>query len=115
MAVPVWLGSTLAPFAGGLYLTVAWVPAEFTVTEVTLAVIDLESDKPACALMVEAKAWPFCSNEIFLSADVAPLKNASQFDVTCPVAPEPEPGPGEPGAEVGAAVVGAAAVGEEPG
>jgi hypothetical protein len=47
-------------------------------------------DEPAWALMVAANFWPFWSSEIFFAAEVLPLKNASQFAVICPLAPEPE-------------------------
>jgi hypothetical protein len=71
-----------------VYLTLAWVPAELTVTEVTFADADFDSAELAWPSMTEAKAFPFCNTEIFVAAEVFPLKNASQLVVIWLVAAE---------------------------
>jgi hypothetical protein len=75
-----------------LYFTAALVPE--MVTEVTVALADVDRLDPACALMTDAKCWPFCSSEILVAADVLPLKNASQLALIAAIAAAPEVGSG---------------------
>src|SRR5581483_4166411 len=74
-----------------LYLTVA-VPSELTVTLDTVALADDDRLDPAWLLMIWPNVWPFWSSEIFVAAEVLPLKNASQFAVIAETAPLPEVG-----------------------
>jgi hypothetical protein len=89
-AVPFWPFSD-APLTPMLYTTAA-VPPDFSVTLLTVALAELDSEEPAWLLMMLANVCPFCTSAIFIAAVVLPLKNASQLVVIAVVAPLPEVG-----------------------
>lgn len=111
-AVPAWLFSD-APLMPTLYFTAAEV-AELIVTLVTVDEADCVWGEPSWLLMTLANFWPFCTREIFVAADVLPLKNASQLLVIADTAALPEVGSGaadDAGAEDAGVEV---CVGDEP-
>lgn len=114
------MGGSEAPLMPTLYLTVA-VPSEFTVTLDTVAFADDDRLDPAWLLMTWPNVWPFWSREIFVAADVLPLKKASQLAVIADTAPLPavgsaaaEEGADDEGAIDEPEVAGADVDGEEP-
>jgi hypothetical protein len=82
-------------------VTLAWV-ADSTVTAFTLEVAEEASADEAWALMMEAKAEPFCSRLTRLATGVLGLKKATQLALIWDAA-EPPPDDAEGAADEGAA------------
>ena len=90
-------------------MTLAWVD-DSTATAETVDVAEDASGEPACALMIDANAEPFCSRFTRCVTGVLGLKKVTQFVLIWVIAADAAP-PGYGDAVVGAAVVGAAVVG----
>ena len=86
-------------------MTAAWL-VPVSDTWLTFDVARLASEPPCCALMTEAKTWPFCSRVRRLASGVLALKNVAQFDSIAETAPAPEVGSPDGDDEVGGREVG---------